>query len=322
MKRLHASILIWLSLAVLPGSLLVPRAAVAAPKVVVSILPIHSLVAAIMQDVGEPELLIRGGRSPHDFSLKPSDMRLLQGADLVIWIGPELETPLADLFAKGRLGGQVETLIQASGVDRLVLRAGDEWEPELPQQPDAGAEPHEHAHESAHAHERDSHIWLSPAIARRLVAHLSDRLSDLDPANAARYRQNSRRLVQRLARLDAELAAMLSSVRDVPFVVFHDAYHYFEQHYGLRAVGAVSLGPHQQPGARHIHELRAKIERLQARCVFAEPQFQPKLVATLIDGTHANAGRLDPLGSDLDAGAQAYFRLMQGLARNLLECLQ
>jgi zinc transport system substrate-binding protein len=253
-------------------------------------------------------------------------MRLLQGADLVIWIGPELETPLAGLFAKGRLGGQVETLIQASGVDRLALRAGDEWEPVLPRRPDAGAEPHEHAHahvrDSDISHERDSHIWLSPAIARRLVAHLSDRLCDLDPANAARYRQNSRRLVQRLARLDAELAAMLSSVRDVPFVVFHDAYHYFEQHYGLRAVGAVSLGPHQQPGARHIHELRAKIERLQARCVFAEPQFQPKLVATLIDGTHAKAGRLDPLGSDLDAGAQAYFRLMQGLARNLLECLQ
>ncbi len=315
MKQTHANLRFRLPFIVL--ALLLPSlSALAAPKVVVSILPLHSLVSGIMQGVAEPDLLIRGGQSPHDFSLRPSDMRQLQRAELAVWIGPELETSLSSLFAKGHFKGEVVTLTQVSGIERLPFRDGAEWETTHHQHPDTDTDHHDHATNS------DSHLWLSPAIAHHMVSHISDRLCELDPANAARYRQNSRRLSQRLTHLDTELASMLSSVSSVPYVVFHDAYHYFEHHYGLHAVGCVSLGPQRQPGARHVHELREKIARLQARCVFAEPQFQPKLVATLIDGTQAKAGQLDPLGSDLDTGPDAYFLLMRRLARNLVDCLQ
>ncbi|MEJ2455704.1 MAG: zinc ABC transporter substrate-binding protein [Candidatus Thiodiazotropha sp.] len=288
----------------------------AAPRVVASIKPVHSLIASIMQGVGRPDLLIQGNESPHNFSLKPSHMRQLQQADLIVWVGPDVESSLDRLFEKRQFKGEVLRLTQLHGIEWLPARSNQEWEAGH-HQPGA-SEPHEHSH----AGDIDSHIWLSPEIARRIVLRLTDRLSQLDAENAARYRSNSRLLVERLQRLDSELSAQLAPVRTLPYIVFHDAYHYFERHYGLNAVGSVSVAPDRQPGARRIHELRSKITRLDARCVFAEPQFRPKLVQTLIEGTSARPGVLDPLGSDLEAGPEAYFQLMRRLADNLVNCLQ
>lgn len=288
----------------------------AAPKVVVSIKPVHSLVAGVMQGVADPELLIRGSQSPHDFSLRPSDMRKLQQADLVIWVGPNVESSLSTLFAKNQLDAGVVALTRMQGIDWLHPRDDAEWEARM----------HKHAETADHGHDEphgiDSHIWLSPAVARHIVEYVAELLIDLDKPHADSYRHNAGQLIERLDRLDSRLESMLAPVKGVPYVVFHDAYHYFEEQYGLNAVGSVSVSPDRQPGIRHIQELRSKITRLQARCVFSEPQFRPKLIATLIEGTDARVGQLDPLGTDLTAGTDAYFELMQRLADNLLQCLQ
>jgi len=285
----------------------------AAPEVVVSIKPIHSLVAGVMQGVGEPVLLIDGRQSPHDFSLKPSDMQALRRARLIVWVGRGLEASLAHLLEKVRLEGRLLELTALTELPLLELRDGGEWEP--------------HAHATAeHAPGEktfvDSHLWLSPAIAARIATRVAATLTEIDPSHGEQYRENNRRLAQRLRQLDTRLAASLADVREQPYVVFHDAYHYFEQHYGLNAVGSVSINPERPPGARRIHELRQKIARLEARCIFSEPQFEPKLVQTLAEGNDLKRGQLDPLGTNLPPGPEAYFLLMQGLARDLLTCLQ
>lgn len=310
MKRYRPFALLWLPLIALLSLLPAARPAFASPKVVVSILPVHSLVSGIMQGAGTPDLLIQGNQSPHDFSLKPSDMLTLQHADLVIWVAPEVEASLARLFEKGHFNGRFVALTPMDDLQGLPPRRSAKW--------NSGTTEHHHSQEA----DIDSHIWLSPKIALHIVSQVTDLLCEMDEPNAALYRQNSRQLSTRLERLDTEIASILTPVQELPYVVFHDAYHYFEQHYGLNAVGSVSISPDRQPGARHIHELRSKITRLQARCVFSEPQFRPKLVETLIEGTDAKAGQLDPLGSDLDAGPDAYFLLMRRLAANIVDCLQ
>lgn len=284
---------------------------------VVSIKPVHSLVSFLMQGVTEPELLIQSGQSPHNFSLRPSDMRRLHEADLIVWIGPEVESALSNLFGDNQLDGQIVRLTALSGIQWLAPRQQEEW----------GARQHKQHHEHAHhTHnhdaEIDSHIWLSPVIASQMAQQLTRIIAELDPLHARQYQQNNQQLQQRLDKLDRRLAAQLAPVKEVPYIVFHDAYHYFEHHYDLNAVGSVSISPDRQPGVQHIRELRSKISRLEARCVFSEPQFRPKLVETLLDGTQANSGLLDPLGSNLEAGPEAYFELMQQLADNLLQCLQ
>jgi zinc transport system substrate-binding protein len=287
----------------------------AAPNVVVSIKPVHSLVAGIMQGVDEPSLLVRGNQSPHNFSLRPSDMRMLQQADLVVWVGPDVETSLANLFENNRLSGVVAVLTEIDSINLLQPRNDMEWEAR--QQKQLMESDHGHIHHRS----IDSHIWLSPEIARQIVAHITDQLCEMDGRNAENYRQNSQRLRERLNQLDNELNSRLAPIKDRPYIVFHDAYHYFENHYGLNAVGSVSISPERQPGARHIHHLKDKIKRLQAYCVFSEPQFRPKLVETLVEGTKAKTGQLDPLGTDFEAGPEAYFHLMHKLADNLVECL-
>jgi zinc transport system substrate-binding protein len=285
--------------------------------VVVSIGPVHSLVAGVMQGVAKPRLLIQGNQSPHDFSLRPSDMRALSAADLIVWVGPNMETSLSRLLDKGALHAQVMTLTESGDLDLMQRREGSEWAPH-----DHASSSDQAAHASLHEDETDSHIWLSPRIAQRIVQRVSDRLAGMDSENAARYRANGARLIERLTQLDRRLQALLQPVRTRPFIVFHDAYHYFERHYGLNAVGSVSISPERAPGAQHIHELRQKILRLNARCVFAEPQFEPKLINTLVEDTQAKIGQLDPLGSDLTPGPEAYFQLMQRLGESLATCLK
>jgi len=196
----------------------------------------------------------------------------------------------------------------------LEVRSGGLWEVR-------------HDHGKGHdAHEReaerfDPHLWLSPANAAVVVRSLAAVLSELDPANAERYRANSSALQARIRQLDRTLTARLEPVRDLPYLVFHDAYHYFEHHYDLNAVGAVTLSPEQAPGARRLHNLRSRIEASGARCLFREPQFEPRLVETLVEGTETESAVLDPLGADLAPGPDAWFQLLEGLADTLVGCL-
>ncbi len=285
------------------------------PRVVVSILPVHSLVAAVMAGRGAPQLLIRAGASPHDASLRPSDARALSAADLVIWVGPGLETFLEKPLAA--LAGEAHTiaLTEAPGMRLLEVRAGGAFEAHAAATEPRGSDA-EDGHEAV-----NPHLWLDPENAARIVRMAARALSGLDPANAAAYGANAARLEAELDDLDRALRERLAPVADLPYLVFHDAYAYFEARYGLNPLGAFTVNPAVPPGARRLAALRRRMVETGAACVFAEPQFRPALVAAVIEGTGARAGTLDPLGADIAPGPEAYFTLMRALADDLLACL-
>lgn len=315
-------------LAVLSFLLPVPLGAAAAeaPGVVASIPPVHSLVAAVMKGVGEPYLLVDGAASPHDFSLSPRAARSLQTARAVFWVGPNLEAFLAKPLRALPRHAKVEAL--AAHVRLLDVRGGA-WE----------THEHEHEHEAAHEkhgaahdgdgrrgdhegeHDKDMHIWLDPGNAAAMVGAIVATMQAVDPANGPAYAENGAALRRRLAALDAALAETLAPVKSAPYVVFHDAYRYFERHYGLNAIGSITVSPDRGPGVKRLQDIRAKIRATGARCVFAEPQFPPALVATVVEGTGAKPGTLDPLGAAIPPGPDAYFTLMESLAASLRDCL-
>jgi zinc transport system substrate-binding protein len=331
--------------------------ALAAPAVIASIPPVHALVAGVMEGVAEPRLLVEGGQSPHTYSLAPSDAEALEEADLVVWVGPALESFLERPVASIVREDAVLPLIRLDGLDLVANREGGAWEghahehghnhghredheaedghPEAEARHEAGehdgdAHGHgeDHAAEGGHGDEHavderrtDPHVWLDPDNARVMVEVIAERLAALDPANAEAYRANAEALDMRIAETDAALAERLAPIRDLPYVVFHDAYHYFERRYDLAAVGSVTISPDRRPGARRLSEIRGKVETLDAACVFREPQFAPDLVETVVEDTGADVGSLDPLGAGLAPGADLYPRLLAALADDLLDCL-
>jgi zinc transport system substrate-binding protein len=284
------------------------------PRVVVSIKPLHSLVAGVMEGVGEPQLLIKGGGSPHGYALRPSEARLLADAQLVVWVGHGLESFLEkSLSTLGSKARQLE-LAEELESDLLPVREGGRWE--------AHADDHELNHDPDEHGEQDQHFWLDPLLAKQVVEKTAAVLAEIDPVRQQRYRENAARLKERLDSLHARLKTKLAPYRNVPYVVFHDAYRYFEAAYGLNAVGSISIDPERKPGARRIGEIREKLKELNARCVFSEPQFESRLVATVIEGTAARTGVLDPLGAELPAGPESYFLLLNALADNLVAGLR
>lgn len=288
-----------------------PAGATEPPKVVASFVPIHSLVAGVMEGIGRPEVLVRGNASPHTYQLKPSDARALERADLIIWVGESLEVFLGKPIRTLGSHAHVLELDDVPGIDPLPARRGGAWEPD---ENDTERE----AAEAGHAHGPiDPHLWLDPARAARMVDAITGSLSELDPSHAAAYRANAERLKARLASLDAELKTKLAPLAHIPYIVFHDAYQYFEARYGLAAVGSVTVAPGREPGAKRLMEIRRKIRTLGARCVFNEPQFEPALVRTLIEGTKACTGILDPEGAGLTPGPEAYFQLLGKLGDSL-----
>lgn len=290
--------------------LLAPWMALAAPDVVTSLQPVHSLAAGVMRGVGQPRLLVTGGASPHDYSLRPSDARAIAEADIVFWIGPDLESFLVRPLKNAQRKVRNIALIEAPDVTVLPLRTGGVWEAHLHDE-------HSHGHKADH----DAHIWLNPinaiAMTRRMVAVLGE----VDPDHKADYERNGAALMERLNQFDQQLALKLAPLKGQPYVVFHDAYQYFERRYGLNAVGSVVLDPEQRPGAKRVAEIQARIREQGVRCVFSEPQFQPALVQTVIAGSQAQPGILDPLGAGIPPGPEAYFQLLDGLVDALRDCL-
>lgn len=281
------------------------------PSVVASIAPLHSLVSAVMLDVGAPLLLLRGGQSPHTFSLRPSDARALGNADVLFWIGPSLEQPLQRILSNLRATRSV-AMLDTPGIELLPARQlgdGDDGQ-------------HEHAAPDADAAAfADPHLWLSPANAIAMGEEIARVLSQVDPANAERYRANAAQLVQHLTTLDRDLHVKFSGATE-PYAVFHDAYQYLEQRYGLHAAGTVTTHAERSPGAAHLHALRASLIDNRVRCLFSEPQFQPRMIAALSEGLPIRHAILDPLGSDIPPGPDAYVLMMRSLADTLTTCLQ
>jgi zinc transport system substrate-binding protein len=293
------------------------------PRVVVSIKPVHSLVAAVMHGAGEPKLLIGSGASPHTYSLKPSDARALQDADVIFWVGEGLETflqkPLASLPKKAR----VIEFAEAEGVTLLGYRATGAGEPHV--HADHGHERQHATAGNAHEHGRegsDMHIWLDAGNARAIVRAAVAALGEADPGRAALYHSNGEQTEARLAALDQALSSELTPLAGRPYIVFHDAYQYLEHRYGLTPSGSIVLDPERQPSARRIAAIRERIVDDNAVCIFSEPQFEPSLVKTVIEGTNIRIGVLDADGGvGVAPGPDAYFTIMQTLGNALKACL-
>ncbi|MGI9387842.1 MAG: zinc ABC transporter substrate-binding protein [Methyloligellaceae bacterium] len=295
--------------------------------VVVSIKPIHSLAAAIMQGTGTPRVIVRGNGSPHVYALKPSDARALENADLIFWVGPAMETFLAGYVKTLGKSALTVTLAETDNLTRLAFREGGPWS-----NPENIGKGGNHADHRDHAtRERpdgghrppdvDMHFWLDPRNAKRMAEKMVNALARTDPENASLYRANGKVLFERLNRLTEELQTKLRPVRDKPFIVFHDAYHYFEKRFGLTAAGAIAVSPERQPGAKRLAKIRHKIRALGATCLFAEPQFPRRLLKNIVEGTAADIGILDPLGAGLKPGPDHYFKLMHQNATALTDCL-
>jgi zinc transport system substrate-binding protein len=255
------------------------------PRVVASIAPLHSLVAGVMAGVSEPHLLLSGPVSPHDFALAPSDVRRIAAADLVIWIGAPLE----------QLGLLAVPAIDAAPFDS----SGDE-------NGFAGLDPH---------------IWLDPVRTIAIVTAVKDRLSRIDPDNAATYRANAAALADRLATLDETIRARLQPVASQPFIAFHDAYGYFSRRYGLRPVGHFATDPQRRPGARTIARLARLVATGKVTCAFVEPQFDARIVTAIAADRPLRIGRLDPLGVDLEPGLALYETLLKTNTEAIADCL-
>lgn len=301
-------------------------------KVVASIKPLHSLATAVMAGAGEPTLVVSGNASEHIYNLRPSEARAIADADLVVWAGPSIESflvrPLASLRAD-----QVLTLTDLPAMTRLPFRVGGpfeahdhghEGEHDDAHEHDDG---HDHEHEDEHDHDHDhegmfdGHVWLDPQNAIVIARTLAAALGEKDPGNAALYNANAAALIARLKALDTALASSLAPVETKPFIVFHDAYQYLEHRYGLDVVGSVTVSPDVPASAKRVAALKAKIVDAGAVCIFSEPQFDPKLIMSLKEGTGVRAGVLDPLGAALPEGPDQYFLLMQGLSDALNACL-
>ncbi len=304
MVRAVWAVALALAAAILPATLCAARTA---QSVAVTIKPLHSLVASVMQGAGSPDLILKGAGSPHAYSLKPSDAVVLYTADVVFWIGPELETFLIRTIESLPTRTRTVALAAASGITRLEARDGLDW-----------SDPH---HPVGHHHTIDPHIWLDPKNAEAMATAIADHLAKADPANAQLYASNRDHLIARIQRLTADLARRLSSLSAKRFIVYHDAYAYFEKRFGLTAAAAMTINEGRAPGARHIARLRRLVKEQSVRCVFVEPQFEPRLARVITEATPARIAELDPLGAAHPAGPDQYFDMMTGMADAMHACL-
>jgi len=306
----------WKSLALCVPLLALPFAAARAevPKVVASIQPLHSLAAMVMEGLGQPALLVSGTASEHGYALKPSDMRVLEQAQVAVIIDTGYETFLAKPL-KAR-GAKINVLAMADlpGMTVFQPREGGVW--------DGHHHGHDHdAHGHDHHEELDGHLWLDTANAQVMVTALAETLAEMDPANAVAYHRNADTARTKLAALDAELKQRLAPLAGRPYVVFHDAYQYFEARYGLSAAGSITLDPDRPPSAKRLTALKEKLQQSKATCVFREPQFPAPIVETLAKSAGAKVGMLDPQGSSLPPGPDLYPALLSNLADSLTKCL-
>ena len=340
------------------ASLLSGTAMADVPNVAADIAPVHSLVARVMQGVGEPALIVASGASPHEYSLRPSEARALQEADLVFWIGADLSPWLEGAIDTLTSDAKVTELLEVDGTVELPFRENalfkphghdDEAEHDDDHEDHDEADGHdkddhdEHGHEDhddeaehdddhedhdeadgheGHNHgEHDPHAWLSPDNGAVWLNAIAAQLSAADPENAGAYFANAAAGRGELATLSAEINVILDPVRGRNFIVFHDAYQYFETAFDFPASGAISISDAVDPSPARIADIQARVAEQDVSCVLSEPQFNPGIVAAVMEGSVANTGVLDPLGSDLEPGQNLYSNVLRNLAISLADCL-
>lgn len=327
------------------------------PQVVVSIKPLHSLVAGVMEGVGKPQLLLPGHASPHHFQMKPSDASRLERADLIVWVGPLLETPFKKILKSlGKTSASMEVLKLPSLV-LLESRGGhdhDDHKHKAKETHDHDEHKHgakgkhkhdEHKHEVKGKHEHDDHkhgakgkhehdahdsraenidphIWLNLKNAIVITNATADKLAKLFPKHRDRLLANAKMQVEKLTALSDQLLDQLSPLKGQSYMVFHDAYQYFTKPYGLRFGGALSYSKLSQPSAKHLRALRSSLLKEPIRCVFSEPQFSDKMITALIKGTGVKSAQLDPIGVNIPPGSNAYIKMMQDLGDTFSSCMK
>ncbi|ROM58527.1 zinc ABC transporter substrate-binding protein [Pseudomonas rhodesiae] len=290
-------------------SLFIAGAAQADVKVLTSIKPLQLIAAAVQDGVAVPEVLLPPGASPHNFALRPSDVRRVQSVDLLYWIGPDMET-----FLPRVLKNRTATTVAVQDLPGMQLRRFAE-------------DSHSHADEDEHDHDHrpgsvDAHLWLSTVNARVIAARMASDLASADPANAARYQSNAKAFAARLDALDARLKTRLAGIGDKPYFVFHEAFDYFEAAYGLKHAGVFSVAAEVQPGAQHVAAMRTRLQEVGKTCVFSEPPLRPRLAETLVAGLPVKLAELDALGGCTPATAQGYEQVLEKLGNDLAGCLE
>ena len=315
-------------------------------NVVTTIKPLHSLVSSVMKGIGEPSLIIEGTNNPHTFVFKPSHAKMIEEADIIFWIGEDLEAfmekPLDSLAEKA----QVISFMELSSIEKLKFREknifddhdGHEDEHEGHEDEDDHGhkdddhdddhdghedehEGHDDDHNDAHAHahgEFDAHIWLDPVNAKKMVLEIAHELSDLDPNNKVKYENNANATIKSLDELVDSNKKILS--KDISYVVFHDAYQYFEKRFGVIPAGALTLNPDVLPGAKQIADIQDVINDKGIKCIFSEPQYNPKIIETIGNDMKISTGVMDPLGAYIDAGPSMYSELINGIANSIKDC--
>ncbi|WP_312757248.1 zinc ABC transporter substrate-binding protein ZnuA [Pantoea brenneri] len=285
-------------------------------NVVASLKPVGFIAAAIADGVTPVDVLLPDGASEHDYALRPSDAKRLKNADLVVWVGPEMEAFMAksaaELPAKKNLA-----ITDINGVKPLLISGGedeDEHTAEKSEQSDADAHHHHHG-------EFNMHLWLSPEIARKTAVAIHEKLLELMPQDKAKLDANLQQFEVTLADTDKRVNAQLAPVRNKGYFVFHDAYTYFEKHYGLSPAGHFTVNPEIQPGAQRLHQIRTQLVEQKAVCVFAEPQFRPAVIDAVARGTQVRKGTLDPLGTDISLAKDSYVKFLSQLSSQYASCL-
>ena len=292
------------------ASFLLIGSAQAEVKVLTSIKPLQLIAAAVQDGVAIPEVLLPPGASPHNYALRPSDVRKVQSVDLLYWVGPSMEG-----FLPRVLNGRTLPSVAVQDLPGMKLRHFAE-------------DSHSHAEEADdHDHDHrpgtlDAHLWLSPVNARVIADKMAADLSAADPANAERYQSNAKAFDERLDALDLRLKKRLASVEGKPYFVFHEAFDYFEDAYGLKHTGVFSVATEVQPGAQHVAAMRKRLQEVGKTCVFSEPPLRPRLAETLVAGLPVKLAELDALGGYTPATAQGYEQVLEKLGNDLAGCLE
>ncbi|WP_267273511.1 zinc ABC transporter substrate-binding protein [Pseudomonas putida] len=280
-------------------------------RVLTTIKPLQQIAAAVQEGVGSPDVLLPPGASPHHYALRPSDVRRVGDADLLYWIGPDMENFLARV-----LGSRSKATVAVQSLPGMKLRH-------------FGEDSHSHKEEDHDDHDHDhrpgsldAHLWLSSANARVIAAKMAADLAHVDPANAARYQSNLKAFDERLDALDGRIKARVTGIAGKPYFVFHEAFDYFEAEYGLKHAGVFSVASEVQPGAQHVAAMRKRLQEVGKTCVFSEPPLRPRLAETLTAGLPVRLAELDALGGTDTVDGKGYERLLEKLGGDLAGCLE
>ncbi len=312
--------------------------------VVVSIKPLHSMVSAIIGDTGEATLLLDNNTSPHDFQLKPSQLRTMYNSKVIFYIDDKFETFLTGVFESLPERVSKYSVAHVKSLKTYEQREGGAWEGHGHHHGEEGhheEEKHhkeeghheekghhdEEKHHEEHGHHKehdsyDMHVWLDPTNAIKLVHFYTQELSEIFPSNKEIYLKNSKAYIEKITKVDLELKSLLSGLNDKSYIVFHDAYQYFEKAYQLKAVGSITLDPNESPSPKRLLEIRKKIDNSEVLCVFREPQFSDRLVKIVVEGSKAKSGTIDPLGATIEPGEGLYLQLLKNMGLSIKSGLQ